>query len=419
MTGKLRTRLFYSILLGWLVFWSFNALDAFADVIVDNGDPGTSYTGTWKVSGGSNPYGVDSLWARDGATYTWQFDSQASGTYEVLMWWSEWPSRGTDISVDINYRDGIETRSINQLENAGLWNSFGTYYFDVSGSVTITAANGSTVSTCADAVWFKLISANTPPTASIDSITPNPAEPDQPVQFKGQGTDAEGSVEAYQWESSIDGWLSNLSSFTTSSLTEGTHTISFKVQDDEGIWSEAVTQDLVVGAIPTEIIIDNGAPSTSYTGTWKVSGGSNPYGADSLYSRDGATYTWTFAPTVSGYYKVSMWWTEWPSRSTSVPVDFEHSEGTTRVDITQRQNGGQWNMLDDYHDYYFESGSSYNVTITAQPGPSSTCADAVRFVFPGEANSQPVATNVAITGAAKVGQTLNGAYSYFDDDGDL
>jgi hypothetical protein len=212
MIGKLRTLLFYTILLVCLAFWSFNALNAFADIIVDNGDSGTFYTGTWKVSGGSDPYGVDSLWARDGATYTWQFDSQASGTYEVLMWWSEWPSRGTDISVDINYRGGIETRSINQLENAGLWNSFGTYYFDVSGSVTITAANGSTVSTCADAVWFKLISANTPPTASIDSITPNPAEPGQPVQFIGQGTDAEGSVEAYQWESSIDGSLSDLSS---------------------------------------------------------------------------------------------------------------------------------------------------------------------------------------------------------------
>ena len=417
MIGKLRTRLFYTILLVCLAFWSFNALNAFADIFVDNGDSGTFYTGTWKVSGGSNPYGVDSLWARDGATYTWQFDSQASsGTYEVLMWWSGWPSRGTDINVDINYSGGIETRSINQQDNAGQWNSFGTYYFDVSGSVTITAANGSTVSTCADAVWFKLISTNTPPTASIDSITPNPANVGDIVTFSGHGEDPDGSIAGYSWESNIDGPLSDLSSFTTSSLTEGTHTISFKVQDDEGIWSEAVTQDLVVGAIPTEIIIDNRDAETSQTGTWGVSGAANPYGADSVWNRDGATFTWHFTPTQSGNYEVSMWWTEWSSRSTSVPVDIEHSGGTTTVYINQQQNGGQWNSLDDY---LFESGSSYNVTITAQPGPSSTCADAVRFNFI-QSNDSPTATIDSITpNPADVGEIVTFTGHGEDPDGSI
>ena len=58
---------------------------AHADIIIDNGGSGTSSTGTWQVSGGTSPYGANSLWARDGATYTWQFASQPAGTYEVYM----------------------------------------------------------------------------------------------------------------------------------------------------------------------------------------------------------------------------------------------------------------------------------------------------------------------------------------------
>jgi hypothetical protein len=59
-------------------------------------------------------------------------------------------------------------------------------------------------------------------------------------------------------------------------------------------------------------------------------------------------------------------------------VDIEYSGGVTRVYINQYQNGGKWNILDTYH---FEEGVNYKITITSQPGPSSTCADAIRFVL--------------------------------------
>jgi PKD repeat protein len=393
MKMNLIERFSFCLLLAFLVLLHFGVSSGFADVTLDNGDPGTSYTGTWRVSGGTEPYGDDSLWSRDGATYTWEFDSQPSGVYEVLMWWSALPSRGTEIDVDINYSGGNETVIINQQENAGQWNSLGTYYFDTNGSVTITAAYGSNISTCADAVWFKFISDNSPPIAYIDSITPNPAELGQLIEFSGHGTDKEGSVVAYQWESSIDGSLSDVASFTTSTLTEGTHTISFKVQDDEGLWSEVVTETLIVGSIPTEVIIDNRDPETSQTGTWGVSGGPDPYGEDSVWSRDGSTFSWHFNPPQTGDYEVSMWWSEYPSRSTSVPVTVNHSGDSITVYVDQTQEGGQWNSLGQYH---FESGSSYDITITAQPGPSSTCADAVKLNFV-QTNSPPTAIIDSIT----------------------
>jgi hypothetical protein len=46
--------------------------------------------------------------------------------------------------------------------------------------------------------------------------------------------------------------------------------------------------------------------------------------------------------------------------------------------INQLQNGGRWNLLGTYP---FNAQATYKVTITAQPGPSSTCADAVKFDY--------------------------------------
>ena len=413
----LRTLRRYSLitLLPSLLFWSFDASGVFADVIVDNGGIGTSFTGTWQVSGGSQPYGLDSLWSRDGATYTWRFESQPAGMYEVLMWWSGYSSRATGVAVDISYYGGRQNVSINQRENAGRWNSLGTYYFNSSGSVTITAANGVGVSTCADAVWFRLVSQNAPPTAYIDSISPNPAEVGQTIEFAGHGTDAEGSIKAYQWESNINGVISNSEAFSSLAFAEGVHTISFRVQDNENVWSQPATQVLVVGNEFAEVIIDNRDSGTSRTGTWQVSGAANPYGADSLWSRDGATFTWHFTVPQSGNYRVSMWWTEWSSRSTNIPVDIQYAGGTARVYINQRQNGGQWNSLGEYA---FEAGRSYGVTITAQPSPSSTCADAVRFEYVAAANIPPTAAIDSIKpNPAKTGEKITFTGHGTDSDG--
>jgi hypothetical protein len=75
------------------------------------------------------------------------------------MWWTQYSSRSNNIAVDIE-NSGVTTRVyINQQLNGGKWNVLGTYPFATGRSyrVTITAANGSSVSTCADAVRFVFI----------------------------------------------------------------------------------------------------------------------------------------------------------------------------------------------------------------------------------------------------------------------
>jgi len=160
---KILRKCWFFIILVLMAFLSFNSTLVFADLIVDNGDINTSHTGTWDISSGVNPYGSNSLWARDGATYTWHFSGDC-GHYEILMWWTDWPSRDAEIPVDINYLADTARIYINQQESCGQWNSLGQFHLcsALDNCVTITAQSGST-STSADAIWFR----TTPEPATI------------------------------------------------------------------------------------------------------------------------------------------------------------------------------------------------------------------------------------------------------------
>ena len=100
-----------------------------------------------------------------------------------------------------------------------------------------------------------------PPTASIGSISPDTAlQRVDIVEFRGNGTDEDGSVVIYQWRSFIDGTLSDQKDFDmpASELSPGTHTIFFRVKDDDGLWS---TRD--VGYVTIESL--NKAPIANFT----------------------------------------------------------------------------------------------------------------------------------------------------------
>jgi len=120
---------------------------------------------------------------------------------------------------------------------------------------------------------------NQSPTAYIDSIVPGEAAQGEAVAFTGHGTDSDGTVVAYRWTSSSDGEIGTSASFTTSSLSVGSHTVSFRAQDNNGAWSANVTATVIVTeAIPNPIILSFDAdpgtinPEETSTLSWEVSG---------------------------------------------------------------------------------------------------------------------------------------------------
>ena len=367
--GKRKRSFFYCLAFVTIALFGFTFVSsiAYADTIIDNDGPGTSYSGgQWGYSSGANPFGGSSrAESVSGATYT--FQSSVSGSQQVSLWWTYWSSRCTSVPVAIY--DGttlLDTVHINQhqLGLAGQWNVLGSYSFGSSARVVIRAQNG--CSACADAV--RLV-AEAPPVMV-----------DVPNVIGLSQSDAETTV------TGANLLVGDVTSASSSTVPEG-NVISQTPTGGTSV-AEGSVVDLVVSiGEQSEVVIDNDGPGTSSSGgDWGYSSGANPYGGSSrAESVSGATYT--FQSSVSGSQQVSLWWTYWSSRCTSVPVAIY--DGTTLLDtvhVNQQQQSlaGQWNVLGSY-----SFGSSARVVIRAQNG-CSACADAVRLV----AEAPPVMVDV-------------------------
>lgn len=104
---------------------------------------------------------------------------------------------------------------------------------------------------------------NDPPVAKIESVSPNPATDEDTIYLHGSGTD-DGEVVLYQWISSIDGelYFGEDPMTTVGSLTPDDHTISLRVKDDEGAWSDDVTTILII----EESVPQGSEPTVSISG---------------------------------------------------------------------------------------------------------------------------------------------------------
>jgi hypothetical protein len=100
-------------------------------------------------------------------------------------------------------------------------------------------------------VSFGCPGANQPPTAAIDSITPDTPAAGAVISFTGHGTDPNGTVVAYRWRSSLNGEISAMASFGRSDLSAGTHIIYLKVQDNNGAWSKEDSKTITITAAGT------------------------------------------------------------------------------------------------------------------------------------------------------------------------
>lgn len=172
------------------------------------------------------------------------------------------------------------------------------------------------------------------PTATIVTIDNNGKE----VYFHGIGQDSDGQIQAYQWRSNLDGIISTESSFTKSDLSVGSHTIYFKVQDDDGYWSLEKTQNLV---ITDHTSSDNQAPVADpggpYTG---VVNSSILFDASDSYDPDSgdiiASYIWDFddGSTGNGETVEHVYTSEGSYYVTLTITDNRGSESVETTDVT-------------------------------------------------------------------------------------
>ena len=353
------------------------------ELIIDNGDSGTSSTGTWLQSGGAPPIGDDNLYSKTpGSTYTYQ--ASINGYYEVYLHWTDWYSRCT--SVPIRIYDGTQlvgSQTVNQLQNGSQWNKIGLSGYSFSGTARVVIeATSTSCSTCADAVKFVSVAA---PELSYIVITGAASvNENSSTDYTCTAHYTDGSSHEVQpdWiENSDYATISSTGLLTTSGVSSNQPCRISATYTENSITKldnlDITIQDYVP---PVELIIDNDDPGTSYSGgEWGYSSGANPYdGSSRAEMQTGATYT--FQGAVTGDQVVSLWWTYWSSRCSAVPVDIYDGStllATVPVNHHQLDLAGKWNVLGSYT----FSGTA-RVVIRAQSGCSS-CADAVKFEYAG------------------------------------
>ncbi len=148
--------------------------------------------------------------------------------------------------------------------------------------------------------WSKEVTMNVGigdfPEASIDSITGCSSligcvlNEGAVIEFTGSAVSEaseDTEVVGYQWTSSIDGALSEESTFSTSELSRGSHLITFRAINDIGFWSSNATATLVINGVPVlNKVVVNPNP---------VVAGENVILFGEAFDSDGnsMTYTWT------------------------------------------------------------------------------------------------------------------------------
>jgi hypothetical protein len=186
------------------------------------------------------------------------------------------PERGDDVTFDgsssfdtdgvvaqylFNYGDGANSGWVTTATVKHAYSKEGVF------TATLKVRDDEGAESGQDTVQISVVDTNEAPTASITSIDPNPAMVGDEITFVGTGSDDDGTIEAYEWKSSMDNVFGDAAT-VTATLQQGTHTVSFRVKDDDDAWSDEVTQTVTVKANKVFTIKDiTELPDQAYTDT--------------------------------------------------------------------------------------------------------------------------------------------------------
>lgn len=199
---------------------------------------------------------------------------------------------------------------------------------------------------------------NQQPTAYQPTIYPNPATYGNSVSFSGSGSDSDGYIVGYNWRSSIDGQLNTQSTFSTSSLSAGTHVIYFKVKDNDGDWSSEKTATLIINLTGNQAptaYIDSITPNPATAGETVYFIG---HGTD-----DGEITEWKWISSIDGVI------------NSDESFDSSNlSTGTHAIYFQVRDNDNEWSKQDT-ETLTISDGSPNHFPVANAGGPYSCYAN--------------------------------------------
>jgi len=159
-------------------------------------------------------------------------------------------SDSTDVRVQISEISDNSEFGIEASSNVDVVNATYLWWGDASGPYHTTNPNGLGDNVSANVEFVPWV-----PFGRIESISPKNATEGDEITFTGTGI-VRGTAIRYQWRSDIDGILYNgtSNSFSTSTLSNGTHEIYFKVLDSATDWTLEANDTIHINGRPHAVI---------------------------------------------------------------------------------------------------------------------------------------------------------------------
>lgn len=188
----------------------------------------------------------------------WRPTLPAAGVYELYTFvpLCNATSRSAQYGV---YKDNalFDEVTLDQASQGAVWMPIGSYELPAGTSSflyldDVTGENSGDLKRVAFDAARWVLRAPFRPVATIHSIRPSSAiHGEDIITARGGGADTDDDgqgIVAYEWRSNLDGVLATSKKFSIAAdaLSVGTHTLAFRVQDDEGLWSEPVITHLKI-----------------------------------------------------------------------------------------------------------------------------------------------------------------------------
>jgi hypothetical protein len=349
---------------------SFPVLQPATQIIIDNGQPGTAFAGTWSPVADPTPFGANSLVSAGAGLdiYQWTPTIPATGTYSVYVWWTAAPTRSTAVPLGVRHAGGTTGFTVNQQLPAGGggWRLFGNFAF-LQGTTGFVQINDSAGQASADAVAFV-------PAGVAGQLT---------VGRSGTGTGTVTSTPAGVNCGSDCFEIYPNGAVVTLAATPAAGSTFVGWSGDADCADGSLTMNDYRNCTATfasnDIIIDNGQPGATFTGSWSASAAPGAFGPDSVVNAGAGTDTYRWTPSIPAArsYAVYIWWTADATRSDAVTYSVRHAGGQDSFTGNQQIGGGEWRLLGTFA---FAAGSTGYVEVSDVAGGGTVSADAVRFV---------------------------------------
>ncbi|WP_409345544.1 Ig-like domain-containing protein [Paenibacillus sp. MBLB4367] len=371
-------------------------------IVIDNEDPEYSEQGNWAASGlkGYNNSYTRYGYSNTPATASWNPLLQA-GLYRVSIYKIVHSTSATNAKIDVHYAGGTNTQYLNHRAGSSGWVELGTFPFEDgnAGNVLYTWQGGALDGNFArtDAVKFERVGDlpkdTIPPTAQlIQPIDLESAQIGGIIQLSFSENMEPASVNAssirlfetssgtvvdcvYQFHGNNFQLIpvSPLTYSKTYTVAIGSNVTDLSGNPIDGIKEWNFTTERKQ---PQTVIIDNGDPGYSESGTWQDSTSVRGYNNTSTRfgTSNGANAEWT--PSLeAGTYRVSIFKLVNANSDNNSQIDVSHAFGTSTTFLDYTTGNPGWV---DLGVFYFAEGNGGNVHITPMSG-SFARADAVRF----------------------------------------